>query len=108
MKPIHGLASKVFDFFQLGKIERNWRTPQKDEVDIIVKGKQILPIEVKYQNQIISDDVKNLQKFCKKFRCNNGIVVTKNTLEKKTIDCVDILFIPAWFFLVYWAHHMEG
>ncbi len=85
-----------------------WRTPQKDEVDIIVKGKQILPIEVKYQNQIISDDVKNLQKFCKKFRCNNGIVVTKNTLEKKIIDCADILFIPAWFFLVYWAHHMEG
>jgi predicted AAA+ superfamily ATPase len=85
-----------------------WRTPQKDEVDIIVKGKQIRPIEVKYQNQITSDDVKNLLKFCKKFRCDNGIVVTKNTLEKKTVDGVDILFIPAWFFLVYWAHHREG
>jgi predicted AAA+ superfamily ATPase len=81
-----------------------WRTPQKDEVDIVVKGKEILPIEIKYQTQITSDDVKTLLKFCKKFRCTNGIVVTKTTLEKKTIDGVDILFIPAWFFLLYWAH----
>ena len=81
-----------------------WRTPQKDEVDIVVKGKEKLPIEVKYQSQITSDDIKTLLKFCKKFRCTNGIVVTKTTLEKKNVDGVDILFIPAWFFLLYWAN----
>lgn len=81
-----------------------WRTPQKDEVDIVVKGKEILPIEVKYQTQITSDDIKALLKFCKKFRCTNGIVVTKNMLEKRTIDGVDILFIPAWLFLLYWSN----
>ena len=85
-----------------------WRTPQKDEVDIIVKGKKILPIEIKYQTQITSDDVKTLLKFCKKFRCTNGIIVTKTMLEKRTIDGVDILFIPAWFFLMYWVHRMRG
>ena len=85
-----------------------WRTPQKDEVDIIVKGKKILPIEIKYQTQITSDDVKTLLKFCKKFRCTNGIIVTKTMLEKRTIDGVDILFIPACFFLMYWVHRMRG
>ncbi len=84
-----------------------WRTPQKDEVDIVVKGKEILPIEVKYQSQITSDDIKTLLKFCKKFRCTNGIVVTKTTLEKKNVDGVDILFIPAWFFLLYWANRKK-
>ncbi|MFA5102744.1 MAG: ATP-binding protein [Candidatus Thermoplasmatota archaeon] len=79
-----------------------WRTPQKDEVDIVVKGKKILPIEVKYQTQIASDDVKTILKFSKKFRCTNGIVVTKTMLESKTIDGINILFIPAWFFLLYW------
>ncbi|MFH1014247.1 MAG: ATP-binding protein [Thermoplasmatota archaeon] len=99
---VEGIIANIIDHAAF------WRTPQKDEVDIVVKGKEILPIEVKYQTQITSDDVKTLLKFCKKFRCNNGIVVTKTTLEKKTVDGVDILFIPAWFFLVYWAHHREG
>jgi predicted AAA+ superfamily ATPase len=79
-----------------------WRTPQKDEVDIVVQTKEQLPIEVKYQTQITSEDVKTLLKFCKKFRVTSGIVVTKNMLEKRTIEGVKVLFIPAWFFLLYW------
>jgi len=84
-----------------------WRTPQKDEIDIIVQEKEILPIEIKYQTQITSDDTKTLLKFCKKFKCKNGIVVTKNSLEKKIVEGVEILFIPAWLFPLYWIHRKK-
>jgi uncharacterized protein len=77
-----------------------WRSSQKDEVDFIVQKQ--LPIEVKYQTQISSTDVRSLLKFCKKFHANKGVVITKDLLEKRVIDTVEILFIPAWFFLLFW------
>jgi len=78
-----------------------WRTPQKDEVDFIIQKQ--LPIEVKYQSQISSNDVRSIVKFCKKFRVNKGIVITKDLLEKRSIDTIELVFIPAWFFLLSWA-----
>lgn len=77
-----------------------WRTPQKDEVDFIVDKK--LPIEVKYQSQITNDDVKSLLKFCKKFHTNKGIVITRDLLERREIDNIEILLKPVWYFLLYW------
>ncbi len=73
-----------------------WRTPQKDEVDIITK--EGFPIEVKYQTQITNNDIRSLLKFCKKFRKNKGIVLTKNLLEKHNFETVEIQYIPAWFY----------
>lgn len=75
-----------------------WRTPQKDEIDFIVKSH--LPIEVKYQSQITNNDLRSILKFCKKFHVNKGIVVTKDLLEKHVIEDREILFVPAWFFLL--------
>ena len=75
-----------------------WRTSQKDEVDIITPEK--LPIEVKYQSQITNNDIKNILKFIKKFRGNKGIIITKDLLEKRIVDDVEILVIPAWLFLL--------
>lgn len=77
-----------------------WRSSQKDEVDFVVHRQ--LPLEVKYQTQINNNDVRSLLKFCKKFHVNKGIVVTKNLLEKRVIDTVEVSFIPAWFFLLCW------
>jgi hypothetical protein len=77
-----------------------WRTPQKDEVDIVIKEKPPLPIEVKYQNQITDADCKALLKFCKKYNVNKGIVITKETLETRTFHDVTIELIPAWVFLL--------
>ncbi|MCX6665527.1 MAG: ATP-binding protein [Euryarchaeota archaeon] len=73
-----------------------WRSPQKDEVDIITK--EGFPIEVKYQTQITSNDIRSLLKFCKKFRKDKGIVLTKNLLEKHNIENIDIQYLPAWFY----------
>lgn len=77
-----------------------WRSPQKDEVDIILEGKKPIPVEVKYQSQITKHDLKSTAKFCKKFKLKNGIVITKDLLEKQRIDDVNILLIPAWLFLL--------
>ncbi|MCX9014617.1 MAG: ATP-binding protein [Candidatus Methanoperedens sp.] len=76
-----------------------WRSPQKDEVDIVTKDK--IPIEVKYQSQITNSDLKSLLKFCNKFGADKGIIVTKNLLERREIDGREILLIPVWVFLLY-------
>jgi predicted AAA+ superfamily ATPase len=76
-----------------------WRTPQKDEVDIITK--EGVPIEVKYQSQITNNDIRSLLKFCKKFQRNNGIILTKNLLEKRTVETVEIHCLPAWFYSLF-------
>ncbi|KAF5412770.1 MAG: hypothetical protein C5S43_01345 [Candidatus Methanocomedens sp.] len=77
-----------------------WRSPQKDEVDVITKDK--LPIEVKYQSRIIKQDIKPMLKFCRKFNVDRGIIVTRDVLEKREIDNIEILLIPAWLFLLFW------
>lgn len=78
-----------------------WRTPQKDEVDIVVKGsKSTVPIEVKYQSQITADDINPMLKFCRRFNVQNGIIVTKDILENREVGGVNILLIPAWLFLL--------
>lgn len=75
-----------------------WRTPQKDEVDVVTKGS--IPIEVKYRSQITTSDVKSVLKFCKSFNAGNAVIVTKNLLEKRKVGDVDLLLVPAWLFLL--------
>lgn len=78
-----------------------WRDKQKNEVDVILeKNGASTPVEIKYQNQITSSDLKALLKFMREFNIQKGIVVTKNLLEKRTIDGREVLLIPAWLFLL--------
>ncbi|MHA1843098.1 MAG: ATP-binding protein [Promethearchaeota archaeon] len=82
-----------------------WRTPQKYEVDIILKEKkEILPIEIKYKKLIQKKDVQNLLRFCEKFNIKNAIMITKNELSEKEFKFKDkkikVKFIPAWKFLL--------
>ena len=77
-----------------------WRTAQKHEVDIIVQNKTILPIEVKYRSSIRKKDIKGLLKFLERFDLNKGIVITKDILKNELIDNKEILYIPAWLFLL--------
>lgn len=86
-----------------GNLEKTsfWRTPQKDEVDIILKEKGIvLPIEVKYQHNVTNSDAASVLKFCKKFGVRNGLMVTKELMDIRKIGDVEMLFIPAWLFLL--------
>jgi len=52
------------------------RTKTGEEIDFITRiGNELLAVEVKYQNQIRSEDFRTLKKF------KNGILVTKKTFE---------------------------
>jgi len=62
-----------------------WRTPQKDEIDFILEDKKIYPLEVKYKEKISNNDIKTVIKFCKKFKLNEGIIITKNDKKVKNI-----------------------
>lgn len=71
-----------------------WRTPQKDEVDIILEiDKKLMPIEIKYKNK---PDKKSVIKFMEKYKLKEGYVITKD-LEK---DEEGIKFVPLWKWLL--------
>ncbi len=77
-----------------------WRTPNH-EVDIVLKqNNTIIPIEVKYKTQIDRKDLKSLLKFLEDFKLPKGFIVTRDLLEDKRIDNKEIIFIPAWLFLL--------
>ena len=76
-----------------------WRD-RKNEVDIVLSaGKHIIPIEVKYKNQITQADMKGLLKFMDLYKLRKGIIVTKDLFEEIAED-KNILFIPTWLFLL--------
>ncbi|MDO9098790.1 MAG: DUF4143 domain-containing protein [Candidatus Methanoperedens sp.] len=77
-----------------------WRTPQKEEIDIILEAETLLPIEVKYRSRAESSFADSIVKFANKRKLKTGIVVTRDFFEKKEIDKIKILFVPAWLFLL--------
>ncbi len=76
-----------------------WRSPQKDEVDLVVDGDGLLAVEVKYRSHISRREIGGLLKFVKRYGAQ-GVVVTRERLERGQFRGVDVLFIPAWLFLL--------
>lgn len=77
-----------------------WLDKARNEVDIVVVLKNdLVPIEVKYKNEIGKKDIRGLINFCEEFK-TKGIVITKDLLEKREIEGKEILFVPAWLFLL--------
>ncbi len=73
-----------------------WLDKAKNEVDIVFTLKnEVIPIEVKYTNDISSKDIKGLMRFCEEFG-SKGIVITKDVMKRQG----EIMFIPAWLFLL--------
>ena len=75
-----------------------WRTPQKQEVDIVITGP--VPIEVKYREHLGKKDLTGIKKFMDKFNVKKGIVVTKNDFAVEGNGDKRIVKIPAWLFLL--------
>lgn len=78
-----------------------YRNSNKEEIDIILDRKiDIIPIEVKYTNQLETSDTFTIRNFIEKNRNNKmgkteyGIVITKDIYKKDG----DIYFIPYWLF----------
>lgn len=76
----------------------------KHEVDFVTENPNgdVVPIEVKYQNEINAEDFKGLHSFFKHFeKVKYGIMVTKDRFETvKTKDGRTIQLVPLWLFLL--------
>ena len=100
----HIVESMVdFDFRLLCEKENYkefyYRNSDKEEIDLIIdRNIDIIPIEVKYTNQIENADLKVINKFIEEHHDRGinhakfGIVVTKDILKKEE----NLYFIPYW------------
>ena len=100
----HIVESMVdFDFRLLCERENYsqyyYRNTDKEEIDIILDRKiDIVPIEVKYTNQIEGKDLKNINNFIETHknasinRTKFGIIITKDIYKKEG----NLYFIPYW------------
>ena len=82
-------------------IENNYKSyywkKDKKEVDVIVDNKKsIIPVEVKYRENIKKTDLNSVKYFMETYKCSNGVIITKNLFKFEE----NIYFIPAWIFLL--------
>jgi len=107
---INALQGKeILDEHSVGRIVENivvsyldakyfWRTG-KEEIDIILtRDKEIIPLEVKYKNEIKGKDLKTIQKAIERLNTNKGIIISKDLFDIRRKD--KILIIPLWLFLL--------
>lgn len=67
------------------------------EVDVVLeRGKQTLPVEVKYQNQALKSQLTYLDNFQTKYKSSFSLVITKQELKIEP----DRIFVPLWLFLL--------
>ena len=76
-----------------------YRNTDKEEIDLVIdRNIDIIPIEVKYTNQIESSDLKVINKFIEEHKnkainqAKYGIIITKDILKKEG----SLYFIPYW------------
>jgi len=73
----------------------------RKELDLVVETKQKpIPIEVKFKEQIGKKDIKGLMDFMKKTDVEKGVVVNKKDYRTETADGKQIVYVPAWLFLL--------
>ncbi|GAB4534187.1 MAG: hypothetical protein Fur0020_00600 [Thermodesulfovibrionia bacterium] len=69
------------------------------EVDAIIElDKKVYPIEIKYKDDISKKELRGIEGFCKKFKLDRAIIVSRDTLKEGHINGCNVLFIPAWLF----------
>lgn len=75
-----------------------WRDKHKNEVDLVIKGKKPIPVEVKYKTNLTKNDTKGLLKFMKDFNADRSFLITKNVIKRVVKDKKTVIYIPAWLF----------
>ena len=75
-----------------------WRDVYKHEVDFVeIDNNKIVPIEVKYRNEIPAHELKNLSFFAKRFDVKKGLVLTKTFTEKsREVNGIEIAEKGIW------------
>jgi len=69
---------------------------QDKEVDFINE----FPIEVKYQESIVKQDLKSVKYFMDFFKFKRGLIITKDTEKDERIGDTKIVLIPLWEWLI--------
>ena len=62
-----------------------WEGPRSRQLNFAVRLNKYLPVEVKYQNRILSDDAKPIIDFQKAGKSTSGLILTKDTLATKKL-----------------------
>ena len=93
------IKPKIFENVLVLQTRANffWRDAYKNEVDIVIEDKKILPIDVKYGE---IKDLNGLLKFMKIFNINQGLVISKKEESKQKFDNKEVLIVPAWKWLL--------
>ncbi len=77
-----------------------WLDEHGYEVDCILDERAVLPVEVKYAENVQLGELKGLLSFLNVFKSSVGIVVSKDKLACETVSGKEILYVPAWLFLL--------
>ncbi|MBI2675945.1 MAG: ATP-binding protein [Candidatus Aenigmarchaeota archaeon] len=88
----------ISDLFYRGKEMFFWR--ERHEIDVVIKNKALVPIEIKYTNDVKKAEIKGLISFMESFGLSRGMVITKDVLRKEIVSGREIAFVPAWLFLL--------
>ncbi|MBI1973918.1 ATP-binding protein, partial [Candidatus Micrarchaeota archaeon] len=73
---------------------RYWRTTAKAEVDfVLMKGDQIVPIEVKAGGK----PGKSFYSFCQTYKPKRAVIVTLDRFEKAKIGNTTVYYVPAFY-----------
>ncbi len=75
-----------------------WRI--NGEVDFVISDRNVIPVEVKYKNQISENDKSNLKNFVRKFNKDKAFLITKDLYGQERIGKGLLYFIPAEIFLL--------
>lgn len=71
---------------------------QQKEIDAVLrKDGTVLPVEIKYRENIESSDEKSIRNFMDKEELNNGLMLSRDILDLSG----DVQKIPTYYFLVY-------
>jgi len=97
--------AKVFEWLLVNQLKAEffWRDSYKNEVDVVAGEKAPLPVEVKYGKA----DFKGLLAFMRKFKMDEGWVVSRDVEETKKIDGKTIHVVPAFKYLMNFSDEVD-
>ena len=88
-----GFFGRIVETLAVNKIKATSFWKNGNEIDIIYDG---IPIEVKYQEKINSEDFKPVIEFMRKFKIKEGLIITKNEEGERKFEEGKIKLIPSW------------
>ena len=75
-----------------------WRMKNGSEVDFIVEGEELIPVEVKYTAMNTPRVPSGIRSFMRSYSPSKGIVVTKDYVGKVEVNGGEVVFVPAYLF----------